>query len=429
VSPLTPISATEMRPVEWLIEPFLPVGKLTDVAGQMGQGKSLLTELWAKDITTGTESGSVLMYAAEDDAADTIRPRLEAAGADCNRVYIIDDDSIEAELIDAYCDEIQDVRLVTVDPLTGFFPKGVDAWNTPQVRRFLRPLIDLAQRRRFALLGVQHVNRRTDSDPLARIADAQGIPQVARSVLVWGPDPEDPDGDGGDRKVLATAKNNLMKGRPAASFRIEGVRIAEDIFAPRLVHLGESTAEAGDLVSDQEARSQTQDAVNWLADLLSDGAVAVEEAKKAASDAGITPKCLRSARERIATHSRPGGNHGPYVWTLKPSYKDKRASTGNQSKYGGIHEGIQEKPEGKHESVDAQTDPCLPFVDAPAVTVDAPDCPDPDIELKRLTVKFGPSSNGDPPRCRCDPSPTPETVDDGIHMKCGRPVPGTVVAP
>jgi putative DNA primase/helicase len=425
MSPLTPISSIEMRPVEWLIEPFLPVGKLTDVAGQMGQGKSLLTELWAKVITADlAEPGSVLMYAAEDDAADSIRPRLEAVGADTDRVYIIEDDSIEAELIDAYCDEIQDVRLVTVDPLTGFFPKGVDAWNTPQVRRFLRPLIDLAQRRRFALLGVQHVNRRTDSDPLARIADAQGIPQVARSVLVWGPDPEDPDGDSGDRKVLATAKNNLIKGRPAASFRIEGVRITDDIFAPRLVHLGESSAEAGDLVADQEARSQTQDAVNWLADLLVDGAVQVEEVKTAASEVGITPKCLRSARERIATHSRPGGNQGPYVWTLKPSYRDKRAFTGNQSKYGGIHEGIQDKPVGNHESVDALTDPCLPLVDAPTNAVVAPDRPDADAELTRLTAKFAENGNGH--HCHCEPPPTAENIDEGTHIKCGKPIAGTV---
>jgi putative DNA primase/helicase len=373
MSPLTPISEIQMRPVEYLVEPFLPIGKLTDVAGQMGQGKSLLTEHWAAAVTTCrgtalTEPSSVLMFAAEDDAADTIRPRLEAAGADVSRIYVIEDDAIDVELIDAYCDEIQDVRLVTVDPLTGFFPKGVDAWNTPQVRRFLRPLIDLAQRRRFALLGVQHVNRRTDSDPLSRIADAQGIPQVARSVLVWGPDPEDPDGDGGDRKVLATAKNNLTKGRPAASFRIEGIRITDDIYAPKLVHMGESNAEAGDLVADQEARSQTQDAVNWLTDLLSDGPVEVGEAKKAAGDIGITPKCLRSARERIATHSRPGGNHGPYVWTLRPSHSGKRAFTGNQSKYGGIQEGIHGDSEGNHESVNAQTEAWMP--------VDARGCPD-----------------------------------------------------
>lgn len=370
---LTPVSAIEMRPVEYLLAPFLPIGKLTDVAGQMGQGKSLLTELWAAGVTTARgvdlqEPGSVLMFAAEDDAADTIRPRLEAAGADTDRVYIIADDALDAALIESYCEDIGDVRLVTVDPLTGFFPRGVDAWNTPQVRRFLRPHIDLAQRRRFALLGVQHINRRADSDPLARIADAQGIPQVARSVLVWGPDPDDPDGDGGDHKVLATAKNNLTRGRPAASFRIETIRLNETITAPRLVHLGESSAEAGDLVADQEARSQTNDAVRWLADLLADGPIPVEEAKQAAADIGITTKCLRSARERVATHSRPGGNHGPYVWTLKPAYRENRASTGIHSNSKGIHEGNHDNQQGIQESVDA--------LDGSWMPVDAPGCPD-----------------------------------------------------
>jgi putative DNA primase/helicase len=383
------VSAIEMRPVEFLWEPFVPLGKLTDIAGQMGQGKSLLTELLAAGVTTAhgvdlQEPASVLMFAAEDDSADTIRPRLEAAGADTDRVYIVTGDALDATLIDSYCEEIGDVRLVTVDPLTGFFPKGVDAWNTPQVRRFLRPHIDLAQRRRFALLGVRHINRRADSDPLARIADAQGIPQVARSVLVWGPDPDDPDGDGGDRKVLATAKNNLIKGRPAASFRIETVCLSETITAPRLVYLGESSAEAGDLVADQEARSQTQDAVRWLRDLLADGPVPVEEAKKAAADIGITPKPLRSARERIATHSRPGGNHGPYVWTLKPACRDNRATTGIHSNSKGIQEGNHDTGQGIQESVDALDGPCLP--------VDARECPDahdPDGDQHaRLTAKF-----------------------------------------
>jgi putative DNA primase/helicase len=413
------VSSIEMRPVEYLLAPFVPLGKLTDVAGQMGQGKSLLTELWAAGVTTGRgvdlqEPASVLMFAAEDDAADSIRPRLEAAGADTDRVYIINDDSLDPKLIESYCEEIGDVRLVTVDPLTGFFPKGVDAWNTPQVRRFLRPHIDLAQRRRFALLGVQHINRRADSDPLSRIADAQGIPQVARSVLVWGPDPEDPDGDGGDRKVLATAKNNLTKGRLAASFRIESVRLSETITAPRLIHLGESSAEAGDLVADQEARSQTQDAVGWLRDLLTDGPVPVEEAKKGAADIGITTKCLRSARERIATHSRPGGNHGPYVWTLKPAYIRNRASTGIQSNNGGIHEGIH--------------DPCLP-VDAracPWMPVDARGCPDAHPQTNghkpgaQITVELDlqpPTQPRAARRCECD---KPILDTDRMCSKCGR---------
>ncbi len=205
---LQPISATSMRSVEYLIEPFLPLGKFTDVAGQMGQGKSLLTVRWAADVSAGTgcAPASVVMYAVEDDDEDTTLPRLVAAGADTDRVYVRHDETLDG-LAD-YCHELGDVRLVTVDPLTGFLPRGVDAFNTPQVRRFLRPVIELAREQRFAFVGVQHVNRGNGGHALQRIADAQGFPQVARAVLIWGPAPEDAD-ECGSRKVLASAKLNL----------------------------------------------------------------------------------------------------------------------------------------------------------------------------------------------------------------------------
>lgn len=317
-SPLVPVSAIEMRAVEYLIDSFVPLGKLTDIAGQMGQGKSLLTERWAADVSTGcaslSEPASVLMFAAEDDAADTVRPRLEAAGADCERVYVLTDDSLDVSRIEDYCETVGDVRLVTVDPLTGFFPKGVDAWNTPHVRRFLRPLIELAQRRRFALVGVQHVNRSASTDPLARIADAQGIPQVARSVLLWGPDPEDPEGESGERKVLASAKTNLMRGRPAASFRIESVDVAHGINAPRLVHQGSSVSRARELLPEQ-ARTQSP-AERFLVEALADGPRLAVDMESDAARQGITKGQLRRARERVGVSSHKRRGDGAWEWAI-----------------------------------------------------------------------------------------------------------------
>jgi len=315
---LRPISATPMRRVEYLIEPFVPLGKLTDVAGQMGQGKSLLTELWAALVSTGTanlaEPASVLMLAAEDDASDTIRPRLEAAGADTERVYVLDDDALDADRIATYCAELGDVRLVTVDPLTGFFPRGVDAWNTPQVRHFLRPLIDLAQRQHFALLGIQHVNRSSASDPLARIADAQGIPQVARSVLLWGPDPDDPDGDGGSTKVLASAKSNLVRGNPAASFRIEGVQLSGGIEAPRLVHQGSSERKARELLD----QARTSPADTFLIERLEYGPSLATMVEAEAAERGISKHQLYRARARLGVKSTKRSD-GSWEWSCIPA--------------------------------------------------------------------------------------------------------------
>ena len=311
---LAPISSVTMTSVDWLIEPLVPLGKLTIIAGQMEQGKSQLTALLAAGVTTGrgvnlSAPGSALMFTVEDDDTDTTRPRLEAAGANTDRVFTISDDALDADKIAGYCDALGDVRLVTVDPLTAFFPGSVNPWKTPDVRRFLRLLIELAQKRRFALVGLLHTNRWSDSaDPLTRISEAQGIPQVARSVLVLGPDPTDPEGD---RRILATAKNNLTKGRPAVSYRIEEVKVSGEISAPRLIDEGESLTTATEVLSGP----QSGPADVFLAAALADGPRLAGELYTLADEEGITRQMLRTAKKHLGVTTAKRGLEG-WEWTL-----------------------------------------------------------------------------------------------------------------
>jgi putative DNA primase/helicase len=188
------------KPVSRLWHPFVPLGKITAVAGQMGQAKSLLTVWLAAAVTNGSglnlaRPGSVLMLNAEDDAEDTIRPRLEAAGADLERVWVEPNVTLDVDHLRRLCDAAGDVRLITIDPIQAYLPAAVNSWKGQDVRRALEPLRLLAAERGVAVVLVQRLNRRSDAtDPLARIADSQGIPQLARSVLVWGPGPQRPRG-------------------------------------------------------------------------------------------------------------------------------------------------------------------------------------------------------------------------------------------
>jgi len=317
--PLEVVSDISTAPIEWLWHPFVPLGKITDIAGQMGQAKSLFTIWLAAKVTTSSEPGSVLIYAGEDDYSDTVRPRLEAADADLARVHRVKDATLDADALAGYCSDLGDVKLVTVDPITGYFPKGFDPWRTPDARRFLVPLAEAAAERRFSIVGIQHVNRRSDGDALMRIADAQGIPQVARSVLIFGADPNDPNGDAGDLKVLATAKNNNVAGRPAASFRKEPITATSGIATVRVVHDGQSTVKADELVTDHQTRSLAQGATDWLSEFLANGSEEAKLVERAAADAGISSKSLRTARERIATYRRrdPTDVRSPYLWQLR----------------------------------------------------------------------------------------------------------------
>jgi hypothetical protein len=86
------------EPVEWLWPGRVALGKLTLIAGEAGLGKSQLSIAIAAAVTTGGDwpcregrapQGNVVILSAEDGAADTVVPRLMAAGADRERVQLV----------------------------------------------------------------------------------------------------------------------------------------------------------------------------------------------------------------------------------------------------------------------------------------------------------------------------------------------------
>jgi hypothetical protein len=253
LAPFVIASDVQVRPVEWLWYPFVPLGKLTAVAGRMGQGKTLWTDWLAAAVTTGyginfPRPAGVVMLSAEDDDADTIVPRLIAAGADLTRVALIPGTTLDLDAITAACERV-DARLLTIDPFTSYVGSR-NAYKAQDVRLVLAPIVALARERRLAAIALQHLNRSDATDALDRISDSQGLPQVARSVLIWGPDPQDAAGDAGSRKVLVRPKNNLVSAgvSPAASFEIATAKVPGAGEQPRLVYRGESAARADDVV-------------------------------------------------------------------------------------------------------------------------------------------------------------------------------------
>jgi putative DNA primase/helicase len=316
------IRANEVAPraVDWLWWPYLPLGKISLVAGQMGQAKSLLTAWLA---AYATPNGGVVMLSAEDDPADTIRPRLEAAGADLSRVEIAADVSLNADRLHAICEDLGDVRLITVDPVQAFLPASVNAWKGQDVRLALEPVRQLAADRELAVVLIQHLNRRVDGDPLARIADSQGVPQLARSVMIWGPDPSDPEGDHGAGKALTRVKGNLARGSSAsATFTIVEKAVTGDIRAPALVRGGDAQITADDVIADHETRSARDEAVEWLRDLLCDGPIAAKDAQRQARDIGISDRTLKRAKMSAGVVSEPSRDENGisgWSWSLPES--------------------------------------------------------------------------------------------------------------
>ena len=316
-------SSITPRPVEWLWPGFVPLGKITVVAGQMGQAKSLWTT-WLAAQTSQRMRGAIILN-AEDDPEDTIRPRLEAAGADLDRVWIEAGVEIDVQKIARVIDDI-DAQLVVIDPITAFMGSAINSWKSQDVRRFGEPLRRLAADMGVAVLMVQHLNRRSDAgDPLARIADSQGIPQLARSVLVWGPDPADQEGDQGSRKALTRAKGNLAKARASATFTIVEKAIDSGMLAPALERGDDKDISADDVVADNHTRTAHDEAVEWLRSLLADGPVPAKDGTAKAREIGISQRTLERARRAAGVVSRPSRNDNGitgWEWSLTPVNDD-----------------------------------------------------------------------------------------------------------
>ena len=204
-------SEFKMRALEWFWQDRFPRGKLSLLGGLPDKGKGLFGSFLSACATARvplpmnegfTPQGSVRYLSQEDDPEDTIVPRLAAAGADLSRVYIVrmmqETDGrkrtfsmlTDLEALRAKIDEIGDVVLVIIDPISAYVGVGkVNSSMASDVRGFLQPFCDLAAEKRLVLLGVMHLDKKADvGSAMLRFSDSIAYPALARSVYMVADD-------------------------------------------------------------------------------------------------------------------------------------------------------------------------------------------------------------------------------------------------
>jgi putative DNA primase/helicase len=163
------------------------------------------------------EAGNVLILSAEDEADDTIVPRLITLGADLSRVTILeavkgrDGANRMLNLVDdlhALDTAITRTEscFVMIDPLSAYTGRGTNTWRDSDVRTVLTPAAALAAKRHVALNGIMHFNKAADLAALHRVMGSVGFTAAARSVLGFVPHPDRPE-----RAVMVSMKHNLSK--------------------------------------------------------------------------------------------------------------------------------------------------------------------------------------------------------------------------
>jgi RecA-family ATPase len=282
------------------------------LAGAPGQGKSVLALSLAARLSRGIplpdSSGrplecDSLFLCAEDPITQAVRPRAETNGADLSRIFFIEEEDLEAgeifELLRYHLSQNQQIKFVVIDPLNAFMKTGTDYFRDPDVRRsLLRPLSILGKDTGAAILGICHLNKRTDeSGALNRIGGSVAYGAVARSVLALGLDP-----DNRQRRLLAPAKCNYAKMPGTVAFTIGDGGLVE--FDPNVIDIG-----ADEVLQTQspEQIAEGDFAAGWLVDQLKNGPAILKDLFQSAKKESIGRTTLFRARKKIGVVSRASG--------------------------------------------------------------------------------------------------------------------------
>jgi hypothetical protein len=332
---LLEMATVEAVPVSWLWPNRLPLGKLVIIDGDPGNGKSMLTLDIAARVSLGsswpdgtqsdlTEPAGVVLVCAEDAAADTLRPRLDAAGADTNRIAVLDgvkgtrDRDAEPFVLD-HLDALEDAvtskkaRLVVVDPLMAFLPVHTNSHNDQHVRQILTPLGKLAERLGVTVLVVRHLNKSSEGRALTRGGGSMGIIGASRMAHLVAPDPTDPTGA---IRAFAATKTNV--GRPPETLLF---RIVTSGLAARIEWCGGSELTPEDLVRappGSEGGTALANAATTILEALADGPLTAADLQRVCLDRGLSDRTTERVRAKLAKEGRitraPGGFGKEWVW-------------------------------------------------------------------------------------------------------------------
>lgn len=333
------VSDVKSECVEWLWLERIPLSKLTILDGDPGVGKSLVAVDLAARVTRGAAmpdgtsavDGGAVVLSAEDGLADTIRPRLEAAGADLKRILCVGSDealpTIPSDLsrIETLVRAVRAV-IVIIDPLIAFIPGETNTWRDQDIRRALAPLARMAERTGAAVLLLRHLNKSSGGNALYRGGGSIGIIGAARCALLIARDPDDQA-----LRVLAATKSNLALPPPSISFRLEG----NDSGAVRVAWGGQSSHDASELLVQAvgpEERSALDAARAVLRAVLADGPVEAVEVRRQARTAGIAGRTLDRAKfiENVVARREGFGAGARWVWQLPKDAKSLTKSANNQ---------------------------------------------------------------------------------------------------
>lgn len=311
---LISMDAVQPQPVQWLWHPYIPCGKLTLMQGDPGEGKTMLVLTIAALLSKGqplpgqndaTEPIHIIFQTAEDGLADTVKPRLLRAEADCSRISVIDDSDTPLTILDERLEQAilrEKVKLLILDPLQAFLGVDVDMHRANEVRPAFRRLTAVAERTGCAVIIVGHMNKMQGAKGIYRALGSIDIPAIARSILFVGREHTDDT-----ERYMAQIKNSLAPLGESVLFTMEnGIRF-----------LGKSSITADRLLCDGKGevkQSKVLNAVELLRERLSQGDAPAAELMEYFNDLSTGEKTVKTAKKEMGVRSYKVGS--VWYWML-----------------------------------------------------------------------------------------------------------------
>lgn len=309
------IRMSDIQPeeVQWLWYPYIPLGKLTVIQGDPGEGKTTFVLAVIAALTKGEalpereplDPVNILYQTAEDGLADTIRPRLDALGADCSRVLVIDESKRELSLSDERIRQAMEetgAKLLVLDPLQAYLGAEVDMHRANEVRPILKRLGAVAEQMGCAVILIRHLNKMQGQKSGHRGMGSVDFQAAARSVLLVGRTKEDPQ-----LRIVVPDKSSLAPEGESIAFALD----PEQGFQRK----GYCAYNAEELLggSTKQVQTKTMQAEETLRNLLDKPAPA-EEILRRITAAGISERTLMTAKKNLGVLSEKRG--GQWFWRL-----------------------------------------------------------------------------------------------------------------
>jgi hypothetical protein len=336
---LTCLADVKAERLRWLWPARIPLGKVSLLFGDPGLGKTFATLDIAARVSRGMPwpdapgerlaAGGVILLSAEDDVADTIRPRLDAAGADVRRIVALQgveyarggkgyfNLACDLPALEAAIRQTPETRLVILDPVSAYLG-GTDSHKNAEIRGLLAPLADLAARHDVAVLTITHMSKGIAGRALYRAMGSLGFIAAARAAWLAIADADNPH-----RRLFLPAKMNLAEEPSGLAYALQSVML--DGIGP----VGRVAWESGPVTltadaalaaaaADPEARGARDVAADWLKEALAAGPMTADDLKAAAKASGVAWRTVRRAQVAVGVKVRRQGfgPDGKWYWLL-----------------------------------------------------------------------------------------------------------------